>query len=238
MLPSKIIARKILKRADSIHFLSKIQGDGFAGIFPRINWHLFSNFLPTDLILDRLPASEKALFFVGRLIREKGVFELLSAFDELRRHDTWKDVSLWFAGDGPEMQRLRKEVENRPLGSIRLLGYVKGNDLEALYRKAYILILPSYWDEGFPYVVIEAMQAGLPVISTPSGVLPDIIRDSVNGFLVPPREPSSLAAAIQKLLESPDLWETISNNNIRYFQKHLSKTAAEKYYRNLLYSNC
>jgi glycosyltransferase involved in cell wall biosynthesis len=194
--------------------------------------------LPTDNVLAHHSTQQKALLFVGRLIREKGVYELLSAFDELRGNGAWNDVSLWYAGDGPEMQDLSKEVKNRRSGSIRLLGYVKGKDLEKIYRKAYIMVLPSYWDEGFPYVVIEAMQAGLPVISTPTGVLPDIIRENVNGFLVPPREPHLLAAAIKKLLENQDLWETISNNNIQYFQKNLSKTAAEKYYRNLLYSNC
>jgi glycosyltransferase involved in cell wall biosynthesis len=222
---------------DSFHFLSNVQGNGFARIFSKLKWHLFSNYLPTDSIISRQKTTRKALLFVGRIIREKGVFELLSAFDKLSEKKEQYDITLWFAGDGKEMNQLREEAKNRKSDAIQLLGYVKGSDLERLYSKAYMMVLPTFWEEGFPYVVIEAMRAGLPIITTPTGVLPDIIQDSINGIIVPPKDLDSLILAIEKLLKNKYLWKSISDNNQRHFQENLSKTAAEKYYKDLLFIN-
>jgi glycosyltransferase involved in cell wall biosynthesis len=75
-------------------------------------------------------------------------------------------------------------------------------DLDSLYQAADIAILPSH-EEGFPNAVIEAMAAGLPVIATDVGGIPDAIEHGQTGLIVPPRQPAALGAAILELARDP-----------------------------------
>jgi glycosyltransferase involved in cell wall biosynthesis len=112
---------------------------------------------------------------------------------------------------------------------IRILGRLTPADLENIYAGADILLLPSY-HEGFPYVVIEAMRAGLAVVTTPSGAIPNIITDGQNGLLVPPKEPSRLAAAISLLLDDRAVMRKMGDRNRALFLRDFSKPAAEAFY--------
>lgn len=228
------LAKRLLQKVDSLHFLSAEQGNGFSSIFPGISWERFANFLPVNSTLARKRSDRTILLFVGRLVREKGIYEILNAFEQLRRLNIGNDLVLWFAGDGPEMKNLLRMTRVYEPGLIRLWGRLDSEALEDVYSQAFALLLPSYHREGFPYVVVEAMRAGLPIIASPTGVLPDLIREGENGFLVPPRSADALADIIKLLLENRQLCETIGENNVRYFKNHLSKKVGEEYYKGLL----
>jgi glycosyltransferase involved in cell wall biosynthesis len=113
---------------------------------------------------------------------------------------------------------------------IKILGRLTPADLEDVYASADILLLPSYHDEGFPYVVIEAMRAGLAVVATPSGAIPNIITDGQNGLLVPPMQPPRLAAAISLLLDDIVRTRKMGDRNRALFLRDFSKPAAEAFY--------
>jgi len=81
----------------------------------------------------------------------------------------------------------------------------------AEYRRHDLLVFPSTY-EGFGLVVLEAMSQGLPVIATPVGCVPDLIRDGDNGLVVPARDANALARAVRRLMDAPEERQRIGGN--------------------------
>jgi glycosyltransferase involved in cell wall biosynthesis len=148
-----------------------------------------------------LPAEGRWLVAMGRLEHQKGFDLLISAFEAVARdHDEWRLVIM---GDGSEQTALEDEIDRRGLGKrVLMLGRV--DDPESVLRSSEIFILSSRY-EGFPNALCEAMACGLPVVSfdCPTGPS-EIIRDGVDGILVPQNDVASLATAIGHLIENPD----------------------------------
>jgi glycosyltransferase involved in cell wall biosynthesis len=136
------------------------------------------------------------VLFVGRLAPQKGVRNLVAAAGLLE--DPSAQVLL--VGDGPERPALEREAERIGLGDrLHFLGFVAHDRLPAVLAHADLLVLPSLYEE-LGTVLLEAMQAGLPIVASKTGGIPDVIEDGVNGLLVPPGEPELLARAIDRLL--------------------------------------
>jgi glycosyltransferase involved in cell wall biosynthesis len=84
---------------------------------------------------------------------------------------------------------------------VDLLGYVSGDALDAAYRRAAVYALPTYFAEGFPLSVMEAMSYGLPVVTTPTRGCADWLVEGENAMFVPPHDPESLADTLERLLD-------------------------------------
>ena len=141
------------------------------------------------------------VLFVGRLAPQKGVRNLVAAAGLLE--DMSAQVLL--VGDGPERPALEREAERIGLGDrLHFLGFVAHDRLPAVLAHADLLVLPSLYEE-LGTVLLEAMQAGLPIVASKTGGIPDVIEDGVNGLLVPPGNPEALAHAIDRLLADRDL---------------------------------
>jgi glycosyltransferase involved in cell wall biosynthesis len=127
--------------------------------------------------------------FAGRLVPEKDLPNLVQAARQL------VGAEVWLAGEGP----LRAALEAAAAGApVRFLGDVAHAQIATLLRESRALVLCSR-SEGVPNVILEALAHGRPVISTPVGAVPEIVRDGVNGRLVPPGDPAALAAAMREL---------------------------------------
>lgn len=152
--------------------------------------------LPAPNAWERRRAGD--LLFLGRLGERKGSYDLLAAVARLP--DNAADgVRLLMGGDGA-LEAMRKRAEALHLGDkLHLLGWVGGQDKQALLASAWAYCLPSY-NEGLPMSVLEAMAAGLPIISTPVGGIPEAITDGVEGFLVEPGDADHLARCIASLV--------------------------------------
>jgi len=137
------------------------------------------------------------VLFVGWMLEAKGVRELLAAARGL------PDARFTFVG--PEEPSFTATIadEVRALGDrVRVLPAQPREEIFRLYREADVFVLPT-WREGFPNVVIEAMAAGLPVIATPVGAIPEAIEDGKSGVLVPVRDAAALEAALRRLIDDP-----------------------------------
>jgi glycosyltransferase involved in cell wall biosynthesis len=156
---------------------------------------------------DRLHAGLRMLF-VGRLVERKGVHVLLDALALLPEEPP---IRLEVVGDGPEREAL--EHRARSLGvaeRVHFHGFVSQEELERQLADCDALVLPAVVDakgdvEGLGVVLLEAMSFGKPVIASASGGIPDIVRPSENGLLVPPGDAKALAAAIECLAREPAL---------------------------------
>jgi glycosyltransferase involved in cell wall biosynthesis len=140
------------------------------------------------------------VLFVGRLMAEKGVDTLLHAMALV------PSARLVIVGGGAERPRL--EALARELGIEDRVDFRGGvsdrNALADIYRQAALFVLPSH-SEGLGCVLLEAMAHGVPIVATSVGGIPDLIKDSVNGLLVPPHDPRALAAAITRALADGEL---------------------------------
>lgn len=149
--------------------------------------------------VESLQSFEAKYFIVamGRLVEQKGFDMLLSAFNTLSaKHPDW---FLMVLGEGPLRRLLERQIETLGLKSrVRLCGPIR--DPSSVLRRADLFVLSSRF-EGFPNALLEAMAAGLPVVSfdCPSGPR-DIIRDGVDGLLVPPENVIALASALDRLM--------------------------------------
>jgi glycogen(starch) synthase len=147
---------------------------------------------------DSAPASEWVeILYVGWMIEAKGVRELLRALQQVPA------TRLTLVGPSEPAFAASLEPLLKTLGDrVRVLPARPRAELAPLYAAADIFAFPT-WREGFPNVVLEAMAAGLPLVTTPVGAIPDIVRAEVDALLVPVRDVEALAGALRELANDP-----------------------------------
>lgn len=141
------------------------------------------------------------LGFVGPLDERKGIGVLLTAFDHILAREP--QARLVFIGEGPLREMIESEVRSKGWqGHVHVAGFIA--DIPSAMRALDVLILPSFI-EGFSSVLIEAMAAQLPVISTRYSSMPEVIVDAETGFLVPPGDSEAIASRAICLLQDAAL---------------------------------
>lgn len=148
--------------------------------------------------------------FVGRLVGDKGVNELVEAFDRLSKENY--NVQLYLVGGKEQdLDPIKSEtlltIEENP--SIFAVGTQK--DVRPYLKASDVFILPSY-REGFPNVVLEALSMGLPVIVSDVNGGPDAVKDNFNGFVIPKKNQEALYEKMKLLASDPELRMTLAKN--------------------------
>jgi glycosyltransferase involved in cell wall biosynthesis len=139
------------------------------------------------------------ILYLGHLYKDKGVYELVDAFARL--HADRPRLRLVLAGEGREHQSLVDYSNRLGLnGSVQLPGWVDAEHKAHLLASAACLVLPSY-HEGLPLAVLEAMTAGVPVIASAVGGVPEVARDGFEALLVEPRDPVALEQAVARVID-------------------------------------
>ena len=124
------------------------------------------------------------------------------------------------AGSGLEEQLLRQLAKELGLGDkVRFAGRLDRDAMAALYSSADIMLNPSLAD-NMPNSVLEALASGVPVVTTNVGGVPYIVQDGVTALLVPPADPSAMAASCLKILQSDDLWRRLSDAGLAEVQRY------------------
>ncbi|MFV1995167.1 MAG: glycosyltransferase [Verrucomicrobiales bacterium] len=143
-----------------------------------------------------------------RLIPKKGLLTTLEALAEVV--ETWPDLVYVLCGSGPMEEELRERIVALGLGdNVELAGWLDQDALREQYARAHLFLHPSELtessdQEGIPNSMLEAMAAGLPVVATLHGGIPEALESGVDGILVPEKSPRELAAAILELLGDPE----------------------------------
>lgn len=172
--------------------------------FHRIYNGLDPSSFPHNSDLSDVPC----LLSIGRLIEKKGFHDLVSACGLLR--DRGRKLRCEIIGDGPLRAELETQIDSANLRSIvGLNGPRSQTQINAALSTAFAFVLPAIIDrnggmDNLPTVIMEAMAAGLPVVATRIGGIPEMVDENASGFLVPESDPTALASAIEQLLADPE----------------------------------
>jgi glycosyltransferase involved in cell wall biosynthesis len=147
-------------------------------------------------------ARPNLILFLASLERGKGLFELLEAVSRVRA--AVPDVRLMCAGEGDRRAVARYAAHLGIGDAVHFTGWVGPSGKRALLEHAAVFALPSY-DEGLPISLLEAMGAGVPVIASPVGGIPEAVVDGVSGYLVAPGDVASLERLLRRLLLDREL---------------------------------
>ncbi len=177
--------------------------------------HFILNFwLPNNFPIKNCPKEYKTdesikFLFVGWLIKEKGIIELLNAILLLKNE---KRFEIEIIGGGPLEQFIANFIhKNKLIGTVKFSGKVDDSTLRKAFEQSHILVLPSMY-EGFPMTIIEGFHYGLPVISSNVGGISSVVKDSINGFIIDSVEPTSIYKAMKLYLDNPEIIENHSRD--------------------------
>jgi glycosyltransferase involved in cell wall biosynthesis len=218
---SRIVITWLEKNIDAWFFLSQEEKDLVAKYNPRLAAKIYitSNIIDTARSVASANFREKysldnnkfKVLFVGRIVREKGVFSLLQSIPMLE----FKDKCLFiFVGDGPDLQELMALSKSLRLSEYTSFpGFIPESECDHFYANADILALPTYCNEGFPMALFKSIAVGLPVLTTRIRAARDHLSAPENVLWIDGRSPESIARAITILFNNHDLRTAMSNNN-------------------------
>lgn len=185
------------------HFNIKAKGVFYNGIDSRYSIKKATDYKKSF----NLPEDSIIISFVGRLIPEKGILELIGAFELLQRN--YPNIFLFIAGDGPLFNEITSRVNKQ---KTKLLGKITMDQVMDLLNNSDIFVLPTNFPEGLPTSVLEAGLNECAVIATPKGGTPEVIINQHMGELISTNAMEEIACAIEKLLNDPDLLNLMKIN--------------------------
>lgn len=162
--------------------------------------------------------ARRSILFMSRFERAKGVYELLEAFARIApRH---ADVDLIYAGDGAEMQGLRQKVAELKLEPrVIFTGYIHGKEKAALLCSCTVYTLPTYFSEGMPVALLEAMGAGKVLLTSMAGGIRHIVSDPDNGVVLERVTTDTVEAGLIRLLtDEAYCKQTGEHNRVRAWE--------------------
>lgn len=164
--------------------------------------------------VERPRNTHPVLGVAGRLETHKGIDVLLEALCAV------PDARLLIAGDGSQASQLRARARDLGLTQrVEFIGWV--DQIEQLLERIDVFVLPSRW-EALPLVLVEAMQAGVPLVATDVGSVADLVEHRTTGLLVPPEDPAALAEAVRWLLADPPRMHRIAAEAQEHARRHFS----------------
>ncbi len=226
--------RIVFRRADSLIVLAEEfkQQLGDLGIHSPI-------YIETTVVEDSvfLPANEASpavktadscysILYLSRLVKGKGLELVIEAFAGLQEAcPTWR---LLIAGDGAAASSARALVNERRISNVEFLGHVGGEAKRQAYKRSHIFCFPTFYGEGMPNAVLEAMGHGLPVVTRPVGGLADFFEDGRMGHISAAGDPATFTQLLQDLAENDDKRGEMGAYNRRYAQGRFAAARVAK----------
>lgn len=165
------------------------------------------------------PANRPFILFMSRFERTKGVYELLQAFAAIAPQFT--ELELVYAGDGAERAGLEAMTGQLGLGNrVSFTGYIRGEEKARLLKQCTLFALPTYFPEGLPVALLEAMAAGKPLLTAAAGGIGECIHEPQNGVVLTSVTHETVKQALLKLLGDKANLTRIGEHNRDYAWKH------------------
>lgn len=155
-------------------------------------------------------SSKITLAYIGRLVEAKGVKEVIEALATLKQQG-YVNLQFKIAGSGPYEENLKRLADELSVNdSTVFMGPIFGDKKMQFWADADILAFPTYFDEGLPYTILEALASGTPVITTRVGGIPEVIEEGRQGIFVEPKNPEAIVNAVKKMVSDTSLMMTMS----------------------------
>jgi glycosyltransferase involved in cell wall biosynthesis len=202
------LLRRFMNWSDVVVVLSQEELRCHQAFSPAAKFIRIPNAIMVDGLLDPIapadPAQPLKLVFVGRLAREKGVFEAVEALPLLRV--SGRQVELQIAGAGPDESELRTLASRLGVESmVKFVGPIFGAAKSRFWASADVFVFPTFHKEGLPYALLEAMAAGTPPVTCAVAAIPDVMIDGVHGLFVPSKDAQALATGLARLYDDRGL---------------------------------
>ncbi len=200
----------IFRKADAVTVISNYLARYVRSQNSRVSISIIPNGVNLDKFKSRNSHDSKIIITVSRLVKKNGMGDLIDAMVTVR-HEI-PDAELVIIGDGPLGKSLRLKVKNLNLeNDIKFLGEISNESVPEYLSRADVFVRPSL-SEGLGISFLEAMAAGLPIIGTPVGGIPDFLKDGETGLFCRVSDPKDLAEKIVKILADEQLREKITKN--------------------------
>ncbi|OEU57351.1 MAG: hypothetical protein BA871_10305 [Desulfuromonadales bacterium C00003096] len=171
--------------------------------------------------------------YIGRFSVEKGILTFLDAIPQMFAKND--EISISISGDGDLLADIKQFIDkNDPGKRVRLSGWIPHEKLPECLNELKLLVLPSH-TEGLPNILLEAMACGTPVLATPVGSVPDLVKDESTGFILENNSPEEIAEGVMRALAYPDIGGIITNAR-RLVEEEYTYRAAVEEYREILAS--
>jgi glycosyltransferase involved in cell wall biosynthesis len=179
------------------------------------------HFLDFNTLTVTIPFPERppTIGFIGTLSEVKGIQNFVQALPTIFRN--LPNVLVLIGGDGQLREVIQLSLQKeRLMDRVEVAGWISHEDLPKYLNKLRLLVLPSY-SEGLPNIMLEAMACGTPVLATPVGAIPDIIKDGETGFIMENNSPACIAENVRRALECQNL-EKIAHNGKQFVEENYS----------------
>jgi glycosyltransferase involved in cell wall biosynthesis len=231
------LTRRMINAFDHVVFPTQLQRQAFLEEGLERDSTVISNGVDTNLYRpgDRnedavearygLPDGPRILV-VGRLARDKKIEILIRAMSQLR---SALPAHLLLVGRGDDRDRLERLIESLGLQDcVHFLGFVPEADLPSLYRHADVFAIASDVEvQSIP--TLQAVATGLPVVAANAAALPELVKDGGNGYLVPPSDPAAFAAALSRILDSPQEAAAFGRVSLEISRQHAEGRTYDAY---------
>jgi len=216
----------VFKKAEII-LLSPLLYEDIEDFVPIERVHFCANGIPnikTQTINKNFQENKPIhLLFLSNLIASKGVWEVLEACCILKNKKLPFQCTLAGGVGDINIYEIQNFIlKNNLSNEIQYIGKVSGQKKIDTFQNADVFLLPTFYhNECFPLVLLEAMQFGIPIVSTHEGAIPEMIEEGINGFLIPKNNAIVLASSIEKYIENKNLiLEQGENNKLKYQEKY------------------
>lgn len=214
--------RKLLCESDSFIVLGDKWNESIRNIEPTTKTVVVSNTIHIPKECVKWNCKNVQVLFLGVLIKRKGVADLLQAISYLKQNNKISNVKFVIAGSGDEENSLKEMCDRLQINSnVDFVGWTIGKKKDDLIKTSQLLVLPSY-NEGLPVAILEAISYGLPIIATDVGDISSAVKDGINGYLIHPGEMLELAEAIERIVNSPELFNIMSKHSREIAEKEFS----------------
>ena len=216
----KYFRNLIIRKADVVTAISHYLADYAKKINPKAELHIIPNGVDLGKFTiheSRITNHEKVVITVSRLVKKNGIGDLIDAMAVVRNEIP--DAKLTIIGSGPLEKILKLKVRSLNLENyIEFLGEISNELLPKCLSMANIFVRPSL-SEGLGTAFLEAMAAGLPVVGTAVGGIPDFLKDKQTGLFCKPGDPDDIADKIIMLLENDELRNRLAGNGRRLVEE-------------------